>query len=444
MIADPGMRPTGSHDDYDALADLFLGMAALPKVKPSAERNAGKAGLPRSASRGREQIELLVLGHLPLMGSAWAAQFARHQAAADGGPVALARLSAGHLRIDVFGARPGMAAPIGMGAMGPTLDWLARSGARVLMQAPVKEEVLLAGVPGVGGVTLLTGSDEAGIVAAYRTLKGLVRHGCAARGAEFGDGAAVPLGIAVMGVPEDKARAAWHRLNRAAESFLGTSLAFAACLPQIRVEGAGISVYSGAFDGTARELLSMLAADVKARPEATVTLAELATHDDEADGQPLFEPTLVGAACGDDDLASDGGVGPSDPAGTEAGVALCDHVPGLMVLDVRCPAVEEVELAVDASGTIHAMASTRADGRDQRLLERLHAAAAWAVLNRRLIERVGRGAAAPRIGTGAVLHVFTDRPAEYRGLLDSPVRVHLLAPVVRIANRGAWVAAALN
>ncbi len=443
MSADPGMRPTGSHDDYDALADLFLGMATLPKVKPMVERNAGRSESSRPASKGRDQIELLVLGHLPVMGSAWAAQFARHQVAAGGGPVALARLSSGHLRIDVFGARPGMAAPVGTGALGPTLDWLTRSGARVLMQAPMKEEVLLAGVKGVGGVTLLTSSDEAGIVAAYRTLKGLVRHGSAARGSEVEEGAAVTLGIAVMGVPADQARAAWHRLNRAAESFLGTSLAFAACLPQIRVEGAGISVYSGSFDGSARELLSMLAADAKARPALTVTLAELATHDDEVDGQPLFEPTLVGSGCGDDELASDGEAGPSGSVGTEAGVALCDHVPGLTMLDVRCPAVEEVELALDASGTIHALASTRADGRDQRLLERLHAAAAWAVLNRRLIERV-QVPPALRIGTGTVLHVFTDRPAEYRGLLDSPVRVHLLAPVVRIANHGAWVAAALN
>lgn len=447
MIADSGKRPAASPDDFDALADLFMGPkgAAAPAAAAGAGGSAASATQRSGSTDGdrasaRRGIELLVLGHLPVMAGAWASQFARHRAAMQeqsgaaggvrSGAVAMARLVNGHLRLDLYLATASPTLRESLAADAPTtlgeaVQFLNRQHVPVLLHAPGKDELLLAGAPGIGRVTLLTAIDQASCVAAYGSIKSLVRH--THKTSEEGGASGVPIAVGVMAAAEDRARTVWHRFNRAAETFLGVTLELAACIPQIQSGSAPVTLWSGAFEDPARVLIAALNAGATSTADKhTVTLAELATLDEEADAEVLNVE------------------GPVDPAPAAASGGLAGHVPGLRPIDVRCPWADDVELAVDAAGVVHALAQTREGARDHRVLERLHAAAAWAVVHRGLLTRImGAGGGGAGFATRSVLHVFTDRPAEYRGLLDSPVRVHLLAAVVQ-TPQGVFVSAALN
>src|SRR4051812_49587561 len=77
-ITDDGdLRP----DAYDALTDLFLSeVAAAPPAHLGAKLPQAEGG-PRTAALSEPcpvRIEGLILGHLPVLASAWVQQYARH------------------------------------------------------------------------------------------------------------------------------------------------------------------------------------------------------------------------------------------------------------------------------------------------------------------------------------------------------------------------------
>jgi hypothetical protein len=116
-LIDPGaVTDAGFKSDaYDALQELFLGDGS------GARRGAMAAsGAPAQARAVR--IEGLILGHLPVLASAWATQYARHLAATMNVPVALLRLRAGEGALDVFG-------PSATEGAAETLEEAARSAA---------------------------------------------------------------------------------------------------------------------------------------------------------------------------------------------------------------------------------------------------------------------------------------------------------------------------
>jgi hypothetical protein len=114
---------------------------------------------------------------------------------------------------------------------------------------------------------------------------------------------------------------------------------------------------------------------------------------------------------------------------------LVGHVPGLSPLSARCPYAQTVEMGTDDAGSLHLLARHSAGAPDAALSDLL-AAGAWARAHAQLLGL--------RLGThGPTLHVFTDEPARVRRLLDTDVRVHLLASV-GVHGTTAWVCRALN
>jgi len=123
-------------------------------------------------------------------------------------------------------------------------------------------------------------------------------------------------------------------------------------------------------------------------------------------------------------------------AGSQAGLL------GLSGLPIRCPEALRVELAVDASGGLHAIVLDEisvesgmaggpvpthgpapASGTGRAGVAALLAADAWARTNMDLLSR-----AMPFVRAGDVtLHLLTRVPAAARDLLGTRVRVHLLA-----------------
>ncbi len=113
-----------------------------------------------------------------MLGSIWLTQLARHRARTLGRPVGVVRISAQDALMDlvipaptgrVIAAQSFADAVAQASAMG-VRDWLVR--------VPEADEAALLSLSAsglVGAMTILTGADDAAIVSAYRTLKGLVR-----------------------------------------------------------------------------------------------------------------------------------------------------------------------------------------------------------------------------------------------------------------------------
>jgi hypothetical protein len=112
---------------------------------------------------------------------------------------------------------------------------------------------------------------------------------------------------------------------------------------------------------------------------------------------------------------------PIYPAQREAlSLAATDLLPGLSSLPARCPFAPEVELALDASGQLHA-AMVCPEHPESRLAE-LMIAASWAEAHAGLL----LGPRATRGRGHATLHLITESPKHARRLLDTPVRIHAL------------------
>lgn len=282
----------------DSLADLFLGEPSKPlgveARRAEAVRDERGSGLratngvaSEGASSGREAaprvfasrdggdgerpkashgIELLVVGHLPVLGGAWIAQYAA-QVARDGGEaVALARLEDDRVWIDLFGASREDALESG-GALRAAITRAGSLASRWLVRAGELSEAALAGDPRIGRITLLSGVSESSLVSAYRTLKTLVRPADA--DPADGDGVDSATGqecreqelevrIALLGASPERAREASARIRRAAAAFLRRRVDVVVCADRIGATDAR-PVFRGPFDGDAAWLVEMIA-----------------------------------------------------------------------------------------------------------------------------------------------------------------------------------------
>ncbi|MDX2018301.1 MAG: hypothetical protein SFY95_11780 [Planctomycetota bacterium] len=273
-------------DEYDALADLFLGddrpVASEPPepedlasliargpgtLAPESEDVAGTESAEgdivttscQSVSRddGRSvlssaSIEGVVLGHLPVLGSIWLTQLARHRARTLGRPVGVVRISAQDALMDlvipaptgrVIAAQSFADAVAQASAMG-VRDWLVR--------VPEADEAALLSLSAsglVGAMTILTGADDAAIVSAYRTLKGLVR-------ASGRDDA--PVRVAVMGASPARAHEARLKLADVCRQFLSRQLEVEACDQQISGGGSTLTLFRGARPADVQDVIAAL------------------------------------------------------------------------------------------------------------------------------------------------------------------------------------------
>lgn len=142
-------------------------------------------------------------------------------------------------------------------------------------------------------------------------------------------------------------------------------------------------------------------------------------------------------------LASASTPGVAQPAAPARGT-LVHRVKGLSPLDFRCPDAPAVEFARDQSGVMHLLLSSEGP----EALHALTSAHAWATKNIELLRRAAAGPVGARATPAldaehAALHLFTAWPKRLRGLLDSRVRVHLLASV-EVEGKMGWCCVELN
>lgn len=408
-----GLPPT---DEYNALADLFLGEEAADAV-PLAPPTALPS--PTTSDAQHAPIEGLIVGHLPVLSAAWVQQYARHVSTQRSGPVGLIRLRAGEATLDLIGSREESA------QLAPSLDaaiaHAAGHAAAWLIRVDETAEPRLLDMPGLSSITLMTGADQAAICSAYRTLKGLVRP--------TDDAPEAPeLRFTIMGADPQKAAEASSNLERAAAAFLGRAIHVGSCISRIGGQRS-VSLYRGPWTGTPEDLIRLIEATPRVAPSPAP--ARVVRH---TPAPPLRQvaPPIPLAPTPEPVVSRLGKLQTSaSPA------SLCSHLPSLHRLDMACPHALEVELAADEKGVIHLL-SRHSD------VAPLLTVASWVRSHHALIKAAAGAALAASEGAEpSVLHLFTDDPRRVRALGDSPVRLHLLAQV-NADGKTVWYHTPLN
>jgi hypothetical protein len=227
---------------------------------------------------------LLLVGHLPVMSGLWLSQYADREAR-EHGPVCLVRVFADSVQIEVFRA----------GSRRPSIHPQAKYDEALRAIAPIVSQWLIVprhaepvDIPqGTDEVVVLTGADQAAIVAAYRLVKG-------ANDAADRIGTARPsLSVAVLGADSAETAHVAARIGEVAGASLSIQVPVRGGLQRV---APAESSFRGTFDDPAPSLLRIceiiagtLANPMRAAsPVAASAVAPLASLS--SDGPLRFAP----------------------------------------------------------------------------------------------------------------------------------------------------------
>lgn len=368
-------------DAYGSLTALFTSGGGSPPRVPATD----------GPSVG--EVNVVLVGNLPVMAGLWTTQFADEVARAHG-PTGLVRFEREDVTLELLRADGRQVPPPGPGALA---GWLPRAaaGLRRWVACVPAEAPPVDAVIGAERVILLMGADEAAVTGSYLRLKQLSDE-CTNRGHPL-----TKVGVAIAGASPDQADQAYARLGDAVRSFLGIETDLAARLPRIeRVESSARATYpSSECPGAAEFMQSLRRAressarrfDDAAEPPAPIPI-DASVH---AKPAPSAAPARMPSAAPVAPAAAAAHASPAaraapaaTPAPTVAAVAAAANVAlpprlvpllrGLRPLGIDCPSVPEIELALDDERRLHVVG--RADQ-----LARVRAAHAWAIAHRELI-----------------------------------------------------------
>lgn len=398
----PGVEP--SDGELDALADLFLG--------PAGERYPPPAALAHTPDAARRiGIEGVVLGHLPVSAAAWPGQYARARSAQLGAPVAVVRLAAGSLTVDLVGGAGPAQTPRGET---DALEFARSRAAAIILRVDEPTEAQLAASPFLDRLSLLTGADDAAIVACYRKLKGI-----AAAAEESGTPLPI-VGLTIMGGSQAKGALVHERIARAARAFLEADLLEPVVIDRIGPTG-GAAVYHAPTDLSLEGLGELLTLP-RPRPTAASAPGPAATE------PPVIEPTPAPRPIPTPGPVATRARGALAPPAANPD-ALAELVAGLAPMESRCPLAERIELASDRLGRLHLLAavlSTQPGVSSPNPLGDLLVAAAWAQAHAVILAKAEPQLTA--MGGEPTLHLVTDQARQATPLLNTRIRVHVAMP----------------
>jgi hypothetical protein len=319
--------------------------------------------------------------------------------------------------------------------------------------------------------TILTGCDEAAIVAAYQMLKKLMppAPGSAAPGTpgtpgtrgtrgSADDAASHPKRVQLMfmGCDADDADHAADRIRRAAERFLHVPIVTIGSRRQMQPvlkRRVGAFTHSPDTDQPHWQVLGEFIDDLRTtncdpRSEISDLKSEIPDLKSQIsdlkseipDPQPQPTPACPQAASLKPRAA------PPDPIEDRTSKIedLTSFIDDLHSLDARCPLHPAIQLAIDAAGRLHVLA--HAEGKAIRpAIADLFAAAAWAQQNAALLSSPAPTDPPPGAGIpGAGVHLFVDQPKVVADFVaTSAVHLHLLLPIT-VADRTTWHHVELN
>ncbi len=426
--ADEPVEPTGQAnpvrsardrgDTYDALAELFLGGDPAKRTtinateqRQATERTPVSNGVSAAAV---PEIELLILGHLPVRAGAWVEQYARACAAQVHAPVALVRVFDDEASVDLCGTDSNGSANGAGGhtAFDEALGQAARLATHRILQVGEVDEPALALDPRVGRITLLCGTNDAAVVAAYRTIKSLA--GELERQSLASATDHPRFAAAFVGATDAQAAEALVRLRRACDTFLRQPVEAGTSVSRV-APGSRTALFLGRVSGGARTAIDVLSSRSEPAAHRAVSTMERSNgtnpHQAIAPEQP-------------------------DSVQRELRPSLSARIEGLSRLPIRWPDDERVEFARDAHGTVHVLALDD----DGHGFEKAAAAAAWAARHRALIAQASGGHDFSE-ERRPIAHLLTDKPKSVRHLLDAEIRVHFFT---RADAADGWICAELN
>lgn len=462
----PSLPPNPYSPQTPSLPHLRIHQSPYGSPTPQSKQNPPSQG-----------VELLILGHLPVIANAWSVQYARHVAESTGQPVALLRLNGESLSLEVVYADTEQA--LALRAGGPTahLDDAALRARRVAprllirvdetleldvieaLSATTVDETAAYQPPTLTQITVLAGADPLAVLASYRTIKGLITNPRSALRTTTetpspqsnvsyqasDDSARAPsLRVAIMGSPQDQATEAATRINRAVQTFLGTSLAEPSCIQ--RMDACATSLlYRGPWTRAATLLLDEVAEIWSPSHVGFTSRAPL---------KPEQRPSTTAGGGGGGAFVQEshhksshwlGQPSQSHTSKQATPPAFSQRLNiGLHPLTSRCPYCPGIELASGPDGSLHLIAATPQLGglcEPNQAIGQLLETAAWAEDHGALLV-----SAHPTLALGkqaAVLHVLTDDPRSVRGILNTGVRVHLIA-CIAVQGHNTWVCQDLN
>ncbi len=408
-------QPKLSISDYDALADLFLGDSDPDDPAHSDDLEADHADAdpvhtfaptPPSIMTERTTVEAVIVGHLPVRANLWVMQHARMTADALGQTVAVLRTFGDEIAIDLLSPGAGRRNfnTVDARSLDDALAAAASAASHWIVTADELAEPELIHGAGIDIVSLLTSAARSSTVAAYRTLK----HATSGHDSDTDR----TFRFVILGSEADDADRAAEQLRSVAGAFMETRVEVTTGPRQIDATRA-VPVYRGRLGEDCPSVIELIhrgerLADESPNSERTVK----ATREPESRMEPAA---------------------PVSPA-----MRLCSMLENLTDLPLTCPIEPTVQLALDAEGRIHILAT--GDGTDP--IRSLTQAGAWASLNRELIL-----AAAQRTDAEPgepVLHLLVDDVPANRRLLDAPIRVHLLRSIPVKGSEPVWFSTPLN
>ncbi|MBL1217424.1 MAG: hypothetical protein D8M59_07995 [Planctomycetes bacterium] len=448
-------------DAIDSLADQFLnqdhhvtpasqsvgdrGLDASPPDAHTQHRwDAHIAATPAAAHLNASQhsdgaaglsFDVLLIGHLPVLAGAWVAtavQYLTDHTTSD--KRRLAFMSAENERVarldlctplrtdqpapDLGIDNNGDGAAAGLRTLRQSVETLRPETDRWLVQLAGPDDVIaLSPTLNIRRIILLTGADQAAIVAAYRLLKRMAMLA--------GTETRLPqLALLTAGCNQSRAEEAIQRLSNTVSAFLDQNVELVGTIEAIRsTRIRSLSRFEMHGDFTTwltTDLARMEPLEVTVRPDSLSTRLNTNGHSHpppvppKANGHPPSTPQhgriVVENA-------------PSLRRSTKR-EPLCTLIAGLQPLPVTCPYATGIEFAVDQTGLIHVLTLDSAHD-DSPAIERLLVAGDWArdhatllgLLDTRLSQTE------PKV----VRHLLMTKLGRRRHLLaDSHIRCHLL------------------
>jgi len=426
-------RPEGGvdfgGDDFDALTELFLGDAPLGDADaesrqrpPAHDQTHGPghttpSGVLRIANNNDEEdepspdsahVKALVRGHLPVFAAAWANQYARHLAREVGHPVAALRIRGGESSLHLVNFRG--EAPARQATLREAIETARAITPYWVLRVGELDEPELAASDLIEEITLLTGVDEAALVASYRTLKRIVPE----------DAASPDVTIAVMGADEQRAHPIAAKISEASRKFLERDIRVVCCIEKI-TGGSAADLFTGEAELSVEEALELIESSTgaparrrRAQSVQTSPQAGRATTlggSQESTARPAAQVEARPA------IRSTAAERVETSRGGRATVEQLD------TLEARCPYAPEIRLGADQTGGLHVIAPSGLDV--DAALRSLATARSWAVDHRDLIALTRPGSGIERGRDEPVAHLITRSPPEVRRVLDTNVRVHL-------------------
>lgn len=453
--------------EFDALAELFLGgepdtgsvplapdvldaatitPTSTPTTRDAAEsaalRGPGSTEAKAPAPRRPVQLELMIRGHLPVRAGPWVSQYARLAAERAGAPVALVRLEDGEAGLQLFGLDPARREHARASDLAQGVALASAQAGRWVLCVDEVHEAALAGDPRVGTITVLAGVNDAAVVAAYRTLKSLAPSG------KDRDGPA--LQVAVMGASDAQAQEAIARIRQASSMFLSRPVTLAGSVAKVAPAG-GATVFQGEWPGSTQDALELIEQHAASfAPASAARPSALGAPDARRPGSamadhaapravsgpaappampaPLVMPSPRSAPRAPGAAAIDTPAAQAPPVPAPMPARLCALVPGLVPLGITCPLDPGVELGVDQRGVLHLLVEETGDAQALNSAgERVLAAGAWARRHAGLLAML-RGVPSGLDASAPVLHVFTASPKRVAHLMETSLRLHVLAP----------------